>query len=157
MVALWLPDDRLMSGSIFVHVFEVFCESGDRWLSDRGALHFARVLQGFESFCAFWCVSCVFYEVLARCLFEDGLRVRCAIFDVRCAISAMPASLKMRTFRAKVIFLDEDVNSVPYVFDLGRRLQGRWMNCQSTTLIFARVFFVFTHNCICWRFVKVAR
>ena len=70
MVALWLPDDRLMSGSIFARVFEVFSKSGARWPSDRGALRFARVLRWFTPVCCFLCVFIVFYDVF------NGMLVR---------------------------------------------------------------------------------
>ena len=68
MVALWLPDVRLMSGSIFARVFEVFSKSGARWRSDRGALRFARVLRGFKQVCRFSYVFIVFYEVFNQLL-----------------------------------------------------------------------------------------
>ena len=68
MVALWLPDVRLMSGSIFARVFEVFSKSGARWPSDRGALRFARVLRGFKQVYRFLYVFIVFYEVFNHLL-----------------------------------------------------------------------------------------
>ena len=66
----------------------------------------------------------MFYEVLARCLFEDVLRVRCAIFDVFSTVLACQLALKLGTSRAKVILLNENVNSVREVLDFYTRLEG---------------------------------
>ena len=55
-------------GIDFARVFEVFCKSGARWPSDRGALRFARVLRGFRLVCRFSYVFIVFYEVFGEML-----------------------------------------------------------------------------------------
>ena len=112
MVARWLPDDGRRDVLHFARVFEIFCESGARWPSDRGALRFARVLRWFRPFCRFCTFSLCFTRFLVRCLFEADFRKGCEFYGEFSAIWACPHAEKSDTSDAKVLLLQKSSDSV---------------------------------------------
>ena len=164
MVARWWPDDGRHDGMHFVRVFEIFCESGARWPSDRGALRFAHVLLRLMQVCRFSYAFIVFYKVFNQ-LRNWGWFWRFGRVYVSFMVSFLrfrPARMLKKVtppmqkwyFYTKVAIPCGRSSSFVAAWKAFCR---PWMTCQLTTLHFARVFGGFWYNCVSWWLVKVSR